>query len=363
VRIGLIVNPLAGIGGPLALKGSDGTVAMQAIERGATPLALGRVTTALVSLVGQESRFELLTCADDMGEAAASAAGIPAQFVYRSERWPSTRQDTIRAATALQLAGIDLLLFGGGDGTARDLMSAVPTTLPVLGIPAGVKMHSAVFATSPRSAGAMLVALINRGINATEMVDIVDRAVEGGAPALFGALRTPCAPGLRQAAKAIGPLEDGHDLAGACAAVANRLRQTGMAIIGPGSTMLQIKNALAPGGSLLGVDVFSKGRLLHADADADILLGVCEGAELILGVIGGQGILVGRGNQQLTPKILDAIGSRGLTIVASAAKLASLASGKLMVDSGDPRLDERLSGHVRVQTAAHRQMIIKLVPA
>jgi len=86
VRIGLIVNPLAGIGGPLALKGSDGTVAMQAIERGATPLALGRVTTALVSLVGQESRFELLTCADDMGEAAASAAGIPAQFVYRSER-------------------------------------------------------------------------------------------------------------------------------------------------------------------------------------------------------------------------------------------------------------------------------------
>ncbi|QHL91600.1 hypothetical protein GVO57_13360 [Sphingomonas changnyeongensis] len=359
MRVGLIVNPIAGVGGELALKGSDGDLAHRAIAAGAVPAAGARAAQALAALSGRA--LPILTSAGQMGEASAAAAGLAAEIVHRAGAVTDSA-DTVACARALVRAGADLLLFAGGDGTARDVLAALgaDSPVPVLGIPSGVKMLSGVFATSPRAAGAALATWVERGLPPNRLVDILDRDADGGIR-LHGALLAPETM-MRQPAKAA---RDGTPEAGLRAAarlLAAELRTARLVVVGPGATMMMVKQELAGMGTLLGVDAYCDGMPIALDADAATLrrLACDTPARIVLGVIGGQGFLLGRGNQQIPAAILAPHVRAGLDIIASADKLAALRAGELLVDSGDSRIDSLLSGHVRVRTGASTSMMMRV---
>jgi predicted polyphosphate/ATP-dependent NAD kinase len=352
MRLGLLVNPLAGVGGPLALAGSDGDAARAALAAGAVPVAGARAQRALHGL-----RAPLFTSAGAMGGDVAAAAGVPHQIVH-TPAVVSTAADTIAAAHALVAAGAELIVFAGGDGTARDL-AGIGLNLPVLGIPAGVKMHSPLFAPSPASAAPIIAALAAAARCATEPAEVLDRD-EAGDIRLFGTLLVPVAA-PRQPAKSSRFAADA-DLDAAIALTAERLRTAPLAIIGPGLTMHRLKLALAGTGTLLGVDVFAHGAPLVMNADAAQLLALAadHAPVLALGVIGGQGFLLGRGNQQITPTLVARAAWPPL-VLASAAKLAALPGGRLLVDSGSEALDAGLNGrHIQALTAPRRTMMMRI---
>jgi predicted polyphosphate/ATP-dependent NAD kinase len=300
------------------------------------------------------------------------AADLSVELVAEPVAPRSTADDTRRAAEAARQRGVDLILFAGGDGTARDITGVVGTEVPVLGIPAGVKMHSGVFGSTPEVSGATAAAFLATGDPRTVIADVVDvdeaalredrRAVR-----LYGAARVPVAPGRVLAAKAGGGGAGGHDetaLAGACAALAGRLEPAALHLIGPGTTMRRITAELGLDGSLLGVDAIRDGRLVGRDLDEGGLLQLLDGepaeqpARLVLGVVGGQGMLLGRGNQQLSAAVLRRIDRGRITVVAGKQKLLALAPTTLRVDTGDPVLDAELSGHLAVRVGARETLMM-----
>ncbi|MCM0034047.1 ATP-NAD kinase family protein, partial [Sandarakinorhabdus limnophila] len=246
-------------------------------------------------------------------------------------------------------------IFVGGDGTARDVLAARPD-VPVLGVPAGVKMHSSVFATSPGAAAATLADVARGQAGGRAWAEVLDRD-EAGQMHLFGQLLVLAHP-ARQAAKAARADADAA-LAGAIAEVKAMVRAAPLCLVGPGLTMHRLKMALAGRGTLLGVDVFAHGALLIENATQAQLLEQPGGALLVLGVVGGQGFLLGRGNQQLGPDVLARVQWPPI-IIASAAKLAALPRPALLVDTGDEALDARLAGFVQVRTGPRQAMMMRI---
>jgi predicted polyphosphate/ATP-dependent NAD kinase len=183
-RLGLVINPLAGIGGPLALKGSDGrALVAEALAQGAELRAPARAVMALEPLLPVAAKLQVLGFSGAMAEDAVLAVGLPFVAIGTASGQPSTAEDTIAAAQRLKAEAVDLLLFVGGDGTARDIAQAVGSDFPVLGVPAGVKMHSGVYAVSPASAGEITLGLVNKqliDISLSEVRDIDEVAFRQG---------------------------------------------------------------------------------------------------------------------------------------------------------------------------------------
>ncbi|MFD4659776.1 ATP-NAD kinase family protein [Kitasatospora sp. NPDC058444] len=386
-RIGLVVNPVAGLGGRVGLKGSDGAeVQRRALALGARPQAVARAELTLRHL---PSDVELITAEGPMGAASAQAAGRAARVVHRPAGAATTAADTRAAVRALAAAGAGLLLFCGGDGTARDVLDALgpEPRLPVLGIPAGVKMHSAVFAVHPRAAAEVAAAwAAGRGVR-LEHAEVVDRdeaALRAGrvSARLYGRLTVPVLPARVQQRKTGSSGPDPGTPAGIAAEVAERVGPGGLLLLGPGSTTYAVAGALgAPGASLTGVDLLRLGpggsggpgssvghaadhattaRILVRDARADQLRALPSTPHIALSPIGGQGFLLGRGNQQLTPELLRSAGRERLLVLATEAKLAALAGRPLLLDTGDPDLDDALAGHVRVITGRRSGAVYRL---
>jgi predicted polyphosphate/ATP-dependent NAD kinase len=352
----LIVNPLAGVGGRLAFKGSDDRGRVdRALSGGAARPAPDRACAALAALPRE---VEVLAAGGAMGADLAGTAITEAVA-------ESTAADTRAAAIALADAGVDLLLFAGGDGTAVDVLAAVGDRLPVIGIPAGVKMHSAVFGVTPRSAGELAAAFVAgrvRGDAPGEVMDVEESDLRAGliSPRLHGFLRVPIAPGLVQGGKARSAPAEAAAQAAVAAHAADLLDGV-TALIGPGTTTQAVMAALGLPKSLLGVDVVQGGRLLAADADEETLLGLAgPDAVVIVTPVGGQGFVLGRGNQQISPAVLWAIGVDRLLIVATEAKLAALAGRPLLVDTGDPELDAALAGYRRIVTGYRQETVYRV---
>ena len=332
-RIGLIVNPVAGLGGRVGLKGTDGA-ATQARARalGAVPRAEERAARTIARLDGIDI---------DVAR-PASAAGTQA------------------AARQMMQRGVDLLLFAGGDGTARDVLAAVGPNLPVLGIPAGVKMRSGVFAASPEAAADVAIEFLRDDAEArlcdAEVVDLDEQALrddrlEG---ALYGYLRVPVARERVLGAKRNAAAGDAA-LGALCDEIAVELRH-GTAILGPGTTTARILAALGIEGTLLGVDVVRDGALLLHDAGEAELLAVAPPFGIVVGIVGGQGVLFGRGNQPISAGVIRRAGP--ITVVASLAKIQSLT---LRVDTGDRAVDASLAGYRRVRYAPSMSALLKIV--
>ena len=365
LRIGLLLNPLAGIGGAVGLKGSDG-IELQALakQRSGTPQAAMRTQVFLQqlnTLLGpQTEQIQWFTWAEEMGASALAQAGLDAQVLGRSEG-PSSGHDSQVAASTLSAEGIDLLVFAGGDGTARDVLLGVNAQTTVLGLPSGVKMHSGVFAISPAAAAEVVAALAVGGLvgrMAREVRDYVPinkskdedslQAPRAVGTQHFGDLWVPESSGFLQQMK-IGGMEDESLVV---AEITNYMLdefgadQERAYIFGPGSTCLSIKQAFGIEGTLLGCDVLLPGGDILLDQTAADLLALSQTQRLhlIMSFTRNQGFLFGRGNQQITAELIRQLsGPDDITIVGSRTKLASLDSRALLVDTGDAELDQELS--------------------
>lgn len=366
-KIGLIINPIAGMGGRVGLKGSDGVdILNKALALGAKPEAPRRAAEALRVISRLKDQVQIITYPREMGEDTCREAGFEPVVIGNIRSGKTTLEDTIAAAKALETEQIDILLFAGGDGTARNIYSAIGDRVPVLGIPAGVKIHSAVYAVNPRSAGEAAALFLEGKIHSfkeAEVMDIDEKAFRAGrvSATLYGYLRIPEIKRLMQNVKAGGHSER-MDMAGMAAEVVQNMEAGVLYIIGPGTTTRSIMERLELENTLLGVDVVKDKQLLARDVGEEELYRMLENnpAKIVVTAIGGQGHILGRGNQQISPRIIRKVGKENIVIVASKDKLVALQSQPLLVDTGDPELDLELCGYTRVITGWEDMVIYKI---
>ncbi len=356
--IGFLINPVAGMGGAVGLKGTDGMLD-EAIRRGARPMAASRARETIELL--KEAPFRYITCSGPMGEEVLAEAGISGySVVYRAPQ-VTTASDTRNACRAFLAAGAELVLFCGGDGTARDLYDVVSDTVPLLGIPAGVKMYSAVFAVNPAAAAAILrsVASTPLHLRDAEVMDVDEEAYRSGElrAMLYGYAKSPYLPGYIQSAKQVFEDQD-EDRAkeGIGRFIAEVIRGTPeiLYIIGPGSTTGAVARALGLEKTLLGFDAVKDGRLVASDLNEQGMLSLLSGtvkARLVISIIGAQGSVLGRGTQQVSPRVLEKIGTGNIIVVATPHKLAE--TPLLFVDTGDRDLDAAFGDYIAVVSGYH----------
>lgn len=370
ICIGIVINPLAGVGGAVGLKGSDGpgTVA-EAYARQASFDACTRALPALLRLraVADVARFQVVTAAGAMGEESCRVAGLEARVVAWPACSPSSSADTAAACRAFIDAGADLILFAGGDGTARDIAAIAGTDLPVIGIPCGVKMYSGVFALTAARAGEV-AAQCARGpfdVRPVELLDIDEAELRADrvSSRLHGHVLAPVDRTRMQASKAHMPDSGRADIDAACRQLAAEFERDTLYIVGPGTTMATLCERAGVRGTLLGVDAIVNGSVVAADVSEASLLKLLDewpSASIAVGVIGRQGCLFGRGNQPISARVLSGVARQRIEVVASVHKLLSLVDGRLFVDTGDANTDRALAGPLRIRTGANRSMVMRL---
>ncbi|WP_339414094.1 ATP-NAD kinase family protein [Pseudomonas sp. EA_35y_Pfl2_R5] len=362
-HIGLIINPLAGLGGPAGFKGSDG-MAEQALALGVEAKSALRTQTALEELLPLRERLEFVTFPGAMGADLLSEMGFVHRVVGELGAAPSSAADTRQAVELLQDAGVALILFAGGDGTARDICAAVREGQPVLGIPAGVKIQSGVYAISPRAAGELTARLIEGGLvrlSSGEVRDIDENALREGRVTArwYGELTVPQEGGYVQQVKQGGMESEELVLNDLADWLQDSWETDVRYVFGPGSTLHGLAQNLGLQTSLLGVDVIENGQLLASDVTEAQLFELIDGhpARLLVTAIGGQGHIIGRGNQQISPRVLRAIGLDNLRVVATKRKLGTLEGRPLLVDSGDIALDDVFPDVVRVWAGYKEELL------
>jgi predicted polyphosphate/ATP-dependent NAD kinase len=355
LKLGIVVNPIAGMGGRLALKGSDD----RSLLGDAEPVAPARAVEALRPLAGLD--VEVLAYAGEMGEAEARAAGLD-PTVVGSVGAVTSAADTRTAAAAMVDEGVDLLLFAGGDGTAVDVFEAIGERGPVLGVPAGVKMHSAVFAVNPRSAGEVVARAARdglKGLRKAEVMDVDEALLRAGSVSarLHGYMDVPAERRLVQSAKARSLAAEAEAQEAIAHHLAENVLADGTWLVGPGTTTAALMRLLGLEKTLLGVDVVHGGALVAADADERTLLGI-DDAGIVVTPVGGQGFVFGRGNQQLSTRVIER--ANRIVIIATETKIAGLGGAPLRVDTGDPELDASLAGWTRVTVGFNREIVYRI---
>lgn len=350
--IGLIVNPVAGMGGSVGLKGTDGDMYEKALELGAEPVTPQRTLTFLDHLETQHD-VKLVTAPGAMGADLAAGLEIPTHVL--GEIGEQTQpQDTKRIARLMMDHGVDLLIFVGGDGTARDIVDAVGTDLPVVAVPAGVKMYSGVFAVNPGAAAQMVEGFLEGAELIEEEVLDIDEASfrEDRLDAtLYGYLLVPDVTDHIQPGKVASsggrPTRLAKQAIGAY--IADSMDPETLYLLGPGTTVKAVTDELDLPKTLLGVDAVRQKQLILEDInEKDILdlLARYPQREIIATPIGGNGFIFGRGNKQFTPRVIQEIGRDNIQVIATRDKLQPLDC--LRVDTGDPGVDTMLSGYMKV---------------
>jgi predicted polyphosphate/ATP-dependent NAD kinase len=361
-KLGLIINPYAGIGGSVGLKGSDGDdIRAQALALGAEPRALARVERCLVMLKEFVADIHIYCFAGDMGETSTKACGFNYTLTGRPQTNPSNASDTLAATKALISESVDIILFAGGDGTARNIADALQQAgkeqQVVLGVPSGVKMHSGVYAITPEAAGEILLCLLKKqlvNVQACDVRDIDEAAFREGKvkTRMYASMYAPLLPQFLQQVKNSGAAQDELVKLDIANYLIDNLLDDTLYILGPGSTTKVFLEQLGVAGSLLGVDVILNRELVAADVSAqqlrDLMAHHGSDVHLIITAIGGQGHIIGRGNQQLAVDILRAISRQNIHIIATKEKILSLQNRPLLVDSNDPDFDQSFSGYQSV---------------
>jgi len=369
-KLGLIVNPIAGMGGRVGLKGSDGREILEkARALGAKPEAPSRAVHALEGIVPIREQIEIITCPHDMGEEETLAGGLAPKVIGTVTKGETTAEDTQRAAKDMEALGIDLLLFAGGDGTARDIFTAVGDRVPALGIPTGVKMHSAVYATSPRNAGELARLYLDEKsldirLTEGEVMDIDEASFRENrlSARLYGYLKIPFKKRLIQCPKAGGCAGEQESLDAVAADVINHMEENCLYIIGTGTTTRTVMEKLHIPNTLLGVDALYNRQLAGTDLNESQLLEMIEGkkARIVVSIIGRQGYIFGRGNQQISARVIEKVGRESIIVIATMEKILTLGGDPLLVDTGDITVDRMLTGYAKVITGLGETTILKV---
>jgi predicted polyphosphate/ATP-dependent NAD kinase len=371
-RIGLIVNPIAGMGGRVGLKGSDGKETLELARKlGAVPECPGKALTALKQIKNNfNGDVRIITYPAFMGEHEALDAGFQPQVIGEINVVETTAEDTIQAAKDLRDAGVDLIFFAGGDGTARNIFDALgEEKIAVLGIPGGCKIHSAVYAINPKTAGDLVVQYLEgkvKDLKVAEVMDIDEEAFRKNVVTakLYGYLYVPNEKRMVQNMKSGRGYSEEAALDQLSRYFADSMDPDTLYIVGTGSTTKKILDKLGQDGTLLGVDLVHRRKIVAKDVNEkgilDFLATSNGKVKMIVTVIGGQGYIFGRGNQQLSPDVIRRVGLDNIIIAASKPKMFSLFGKSLLVDTGDEALNAELTGYRRVYVGYEDSVMFKV---
>lgn len=346
LKIGLLINPIAGMGGRVGLHGTDGEIYKRALQLGAVEESTLRAKSSLALLGDFKDELTFFAVEGKMGgdlltELNFSYYPVAYQSIDTSKEVKiikSSAEDTKALATQFLQSDLDLIVFAGGDGTARDIYSVVQSKIPILGIPAGVKMRSGVFGLHPENVAQIIIQMINPANRRFAPAEILDRGPESAhysASSFFGVALTAYAPDLIQRSKSTHSSTSEVGLAELAETFANQMKSDRLYLLGPGSSTNLIAEALGISAQPSGVNAICNRALIGEDlSESDIftLLEARQDVQLILGVIGGQGYLLGRGNQQLSGAVIEKIGWERIYVVASSQKLLNLAPVQLYID-------------------------------
>ncbi len=372
MRIGFIINPIAGMGGRVGLKGTDGVVE-EAIRLGAEPVAPKKAVQTLRLLLNtleggaHPPHIDWFTCSGALGRDALLEAGFENLNVLHEVGDRPTAQDTIEATRAFMRAEVDLIVFCGGDGTARDIAQIAGKSVPILGIPSGVKMYSGVFGITPARTAEIVARFVFGELNVTQadIIDLDEEKYRKGdwAVRLFCSAKTPYEPSYTQSAKAlISERSDAMVKSEIAEYLAEEIgaNPDTLFVLGPGSTVQTVSQQLGIEKTLLGVDAVLEGKSVGNDLNERDLLDLLMHhpvAKLILSPIGAQGFILGRGNLQISPQVVRKIGLDRLMVIATPTKL--MRTPFLRFDTGDHLLDGALArrGYISVITGYRRHRL------
>ncbi len=362
--IGLIVNPVAGMGGSVGLKGTDGDMHVKALELGAKPVSPAR-TREFLSHLTCIGAIRLLVAPGPMGADHAAACGLDFEVIGELAGAPGPR-DTKEIARVMLVAGAELIVFAGGDGTARDLSDAIDLDIPVIAIPSGVKVYSSVFALSPRAAAELLDAFVaSTDLTEQEVLDIDEDAFRDGRieSRHYGFMLVPQVVRLLQSGKHASAVSGSSaaEKRAIAAALTADMQEGVLYLLGSGTTIAAIADQLGIDKTLLGIDAVIDGELVGTDLNEQAILGLLDRhqrAAIVVTPLGGNGFIFGRGNKQLTPEVLRRVGLANIIVVANRDKLLELES--LHVDTGDAELDRALSGYVDVIVGPGHKKVMKV---
>lgn len=374
MKLGLIVNPIAGMGGKVGLKGTDSVLA-EAVAEGAEPVAPRRAVEFLTKLKmnAVDVKVEVLCCPGIMGEQEARIAGFAVDVLPMRIGSTTGAKDTKRAVKLLVEAKAELIVFVGGDGTAKDALDALKSIhacdgVLVLGVPSGVKMYSGVFAVSPIDAVEVVLAFCRKEASVAEfeVMDADEKAIRSDnfSVRLYGYLRGPFVPLHIQGSKQVSPetIDERENQEAIAKFVAEELLKDATVILGPGTTVKCLADLLGVDKTLLGVDVYHDGKVILDVNEKHILEHVKDWSNtwIVVSPIGHQGIVFGRGNQQISSEIIKRIGRERILVLATKGKLRSVEGGVLRVDTGDAETDELLKGYGKVVTDYREWRLVQI---
>ncbi|MFX0074523.1 MAG: ATP-NAD kinase family protein [Candidatus Hermodarchaeota archaeon] len=364
-KIGFIVNPIAGMGGSVGLKGTDGDILKEAIKLGATPVVPNRIEAFLKHLNSKNKIF-LLVAPEKMGEELVEGKGMKYEVVGHV-RPHTTAEDTKRIAKIMLEKDIELLVFCGGDGTARDIFDAIDLSIPVVAIPSGVKMFSSVFALNPKAAAQIVDKFVEETTETQEkeILDIDEDAFRENrlVSMLHGYLLIPKVQNLTQSSKEsskFGRSEKENKIEIAQHIIENLEKDT-LYFLGPGTTVKSITDYLNLRKTILGIDAIHNNTIVGEDLNESGILDLLnkyQNGKIIVSPIGGQGFIFGRGNKQFTPKILERIGKTNIIIIGTEEKIKNLTC--LRIDTGDEETDNLLKGLTKVITGYKEELIFNV---